>query len=82
MMPALIKGQGKQKARQAAEAILVRVGLKNRLNHMVGKLSGANNNGLPSQGLWFSNRWFFWRMSLPVILTGKTAIRFTICSWD
>lgn len=41
MMPALIKGQGKQKARQAAEAILVRVGLKNRLNHMVGKLSGG-----------------------------------------
>jgi lipoprotein-releasing system ATP-binding protein len=41
MMPALIKGQGKQKARQAAEAILVRVGLKNRLGHMVGKLSGG-----------------------------------------
>jgi lipoprotein-releasing system ATP-binding protein len=41
MMPALIKGQSKHKARQAAEAILVRVGLKNRLGHMVGKLSGG-----------------------------------------
>lgn len=41
MLPALIKGQGKQKARQAAEAILIHVGLKNRLNHMVGKLSGG-----------------------------------------
>jgi lipoprotein-releasing system ATP-binding protein len=41
MMPALIKGLGKQKAREAAEAILVRVGLKDRLNIRVGKLSGG-----------------------------------------
>jgi len=41
MMPALIKGLGKQKAREAAEAILVRVGLKDRLNFRVGKLSGG-----------------------------------------
>ncbi len=41
MMPALIKGLGKQKAREAAEAVLVRVGLKDRLNFKVGKLSGG-----------------------------------------
>lgn len=41
MMPALIKGLSKQKAREAAEAILVRVGLKDRLNFRVGKLSGG-----------------------------------------
>jgi lipoprotein-releasing system ATP-binding protein len=41
MMPALIKGLGKQKAREAAEAILVRVGLKDRLNFRVAKLSGG-----------------------------------------
>ena len=41
MMPALIKGLGKQKAREAAEAILVRVGLKDRLDTRVGKLSGG-----------------------------------------
>ncbi|RLB85943.1 MAG: ABC transporter ATP-binding protein [Deltaproteobacteria bacterium] len=41
MMPALIKGLGKQKAREVAEAILVRVGLKDRLNFRVGKLSGG-----------------------------------------
>ena len=41
MMPVLIKGLGKQKAREAAEAILVRVGLKDRLNFRVGKLSGG-----------------------------------------
>jgi len=41
MMPALIQGAGKQPAAQAAEEILVRVGLKDRLNYRVGKLSGG-----------------------------------------
>ena len=41
MMPALINGIGKQQAAQAAEEILVRVGLKDRLQYRVGKLSGG-----------------------------------------
>jgi len=41
MMPALIKGNSKNGAREAAEEILVRVGLKERLSHRVGKLSGG-----------------------------------------
>lgn len=41
MMPALIQGMSKQDAAEAAEAILVRVGLKDRLRHRVGKLSGG-----------------------------------------
>ena len=41
MMPALINGIGKQRATQAAEDILVRVGLKDRLQYRVGKLSGG-----------------------------------------
>ncbi|CAB1055998.1 Lipoprotein-releasing system ATP-binding protein LolD [Olavius sp. associated proteobacterium Delta 1] len=41
MMPALISGTSKQKAIQAAEEILVRVGLKDRLHYRVGKLSGG-----------------------------------------
>ncbi len=41
MMPALINGNGKQQATQAAEEILVRVGLKDRLQYRVGKLSGG-----------------------------------------
>ena len=41
MMPALIKGDSKNGAREAAEEILVRVGLKDRLSHRVGKLSGG-----------------------------------------
>jgi lipoprotein-releasing system ATP-binding protein len=41
MMPARIKGTNKQKAAQAAEALLVRVGLKDRLHYRVGKLSGG-----------------------------------------
>ena len=41
MMPALIKGMSKQKAREAAEEILIRVGLKDRLSFRVNKLSGG-----------------------------------------
>lgn len=41
MMPALINGMSKQKAREAAETILIRVGLKERLSFRVGKLSGG-----------------------------------------
>ena len=41
MMPALINGTSRPKASQAAEEILVRVGLKDRLHYRVGKLSGG-----------------------------------------
>jgi len=41
MMPALINGTSKLQANQAAEEILVRVGLKDRLHYRVGKLSGG-----------------------------------------
>jgi lipoprotein-releasing system ATP-binding protein len=41
MMPALIQGLSKNHATETAESILVRVGLKDRLKHRVGKLSGG-----------------------------------------
>jgi len=41
MMPALIKGFSKKSAGEAAEAILVRVGLKDRLHHRSDRLSGG-----------------------------------------
>jgi len=41
MMPSLINGTSKDLAMQAAEEILVRVGLKDRLHYRVGKLSGG-----------------------------------------
>jgi lipoprotein-releasing system ATP-binding protein len=41
MMPALIQGRNKSIAARAAEEVLVRVGLKDRLNYRVGKLSGG-----------------------------------------
>jgi lipoprotein-releasing system ATP-binding protein len=41
MMPALINGFSKPEAKKAAEEILVRVGLQDRLHHRVGKLSGG-----------------------------------------
>jgi lipoprotein-releasing system ATP-binding protein len=41
MMPALISGTNTQNAADAAQKILVRVGLKDRLNHRIGKLSGG-----------------------------------------
>ena len=41
MMPPRIRGKSKQKAARAAEEILVRVGLKDRLHYLVGKLSGG-----------------------------------------
>jgi len=41
MMPALIHGMSRQQAAEAAELILIRVGLKERLQYRVGKLSGG-----------------------------------------
>jgi lipoprotein-releasing system ATP-binding protein len=41
MMPSLIQGQPFSRAREVAERILVRVGLKDRLSHRVGLLSGG-----------------------------------------
>jgi lipoprotein-releasing system ATP-binding protein len=41
MMPGLIRGMAKQRAREAAEAILVRVGLEDRLSFRVDLLSGG-----------------------------------------
>ncbi len=41
MMPALINGMSKQNAAEAAETILLKVGLKERLKYRVGKLSGG-----------------------------------------
>ena len=41
MMPALIFGENRQTASEAAESILVRVGLKERLHFKIGKLSGG-----------------------------------------
>jgi lipoprotein-releasing system ATP-binding protein len=41
MMPALINGTERQKAKEAAEEILVRVGLKDRINSRIGTLSGG-----------------------------------------
>ena len=41
MMPALVNGFNKPEASKAAEEILVRVGLQDRLHHRVGKLSGG-----------------------------------------
>ena len=41
MMPALINGWSNTAARESAESILVRVGLKDRLKHRVTKLSGG-----------------------------------------
>ena len=41
MMPALIRGYKRDAAREAAEEILTTVGLKDRLSHKQGELSGA-----------------------------------------
>jgi len=46
MIPVLINGLSKQKALEKAEDVLIKMGLKDRLNHMVGKLSGGEQQRL------------------------------------
>jgi lipoprotein-releasing system ATP-binding protein len=41
MMPALIQGMGKEEAQEHAEEILTEVGLKDRMRHKPGELSGG-----------------------------------------
>jgi lipoprotein-releasing system ATP-binding protein len=41
MMPLLINGMTRRQASETAESVLVRVGLKDRLNYRVGRLSGG-----------------------------------------
>lgn len=41
MMPLLIGREGKQEAQERAEEILVQLGLKDRLSHRIGELSGG-----------------------------------------
>lgn len=41
MMPLLIGGGGKQKAQERAEEILIQLGLRDRLFHRIGELSGG-----------------------------------------
>lgn len=41
MMPGLIKGQKRNDIRRSAESILIRMGLKERISHRVGELSGG-----------------------------------------
>ncbi len=41
MMPLLIGGSGKQKAQERAEEILIQLGLRDRLFHRIGELSGG-----------------------------------------
>jgi len=41
MMPGLIRGMSRQEAAERAEQILIRVGLKDRLTHKQGELSGG-----------------------------------------
>lgn len=41
MMPALIRGMGRKTAAENAEALLVKMGLKNRMYHKSGELSGG-----------------------------------------
>jgi lipoprotein-releasing system ATP-binding protein len=43
MMPALIQGSSRQAARKSAEEILIRVGLKKRLDFLVNRLSGGEH---------------------------------------
>ena len=45
MLPGLIARLSKAESMRRAEAILVQVGLQERLHHRVGALSGGNNNG-------------------------------------
>ena len=47
MFPALIRGMGAERARAEAEKLLDLVGLKNRMSHRPGKLSGGEHSTSP-----------------------------------
>ncbi len=81
MMPALIQGWRREPASQAAREILVRVGLQDRLDYRVGKLSGGSSSVWPWPGRSCCGRRFCWPTSPPETWIGPTANRFTgFCS--
>ena len=55
MMPCLIRGMSKKEGPPSAESILSLVGLKDRLPHKPGELSGGNSSGWRWQGPWSWN---------------------------
>ncbi|MEZ4603426.1 MAG: ATP-binding cassette domain-containing protein [Desulfobacterales bacterium] len=78
--PGLIKGLKSGDIRERAEAILLRVGLADRMTHRVSDLSGGEQQRVAlARALVMNPSVLFWRMNPQGIWTRKTAARCMIC---
>ena len=79
MLPAILDGRAETEARAKAAALLERVGLSGRSNHLPEQLSGGEIQRLAIAARWYSARRLCSRMSPPGTSIPRPAAQFYNC---